>query len=59
MLNPSPDPVAAPQRAAMTSAQQPFVYPLEREFVDAAGVRARTQQASNPLPVRHEPAHYP
>src|SRR5882757_620456 len=33
MLNPSSGPrPSTPQRAAMTSAQQPFVYPLEREF---------------------------
>ncbi len=32
MLNPSPSQPTAPQRAAMTSSQQPFLYPLERQF---------------------------
>jgi lysine 2,3-aminomutase len=34
MLNPSPAPSAPSQRAAMTSAHQPFLYPLERQFVE-------------------------
>jgi lysine 2,3-aminomutase len=33
MLTPSPQ-ASAPQRAALTAAQQPFVYPLQREFAE-------------------------
>src|SRR5258706_3985383 len=34
MLNPSSSSETSPQRAAMTSSSQPFVYPLERQFVE-------------------------